>query len=210
MSVSSKIKLIRFALILFGLTSVYFALHESAWLGGTDQILKLAGSKVRWKHTWVPFLSRKEMSETRVFDFDLGKTISEYRETGYAQQRSVSPLGPIAEIHFDWSQNSRQLVIVDSETGNAIAKKEMDPQFRISPFSFTSDGHYIVCDQNPQRPGEPAGIELLDAATLETVDSFQASAPPISDSLGCRIAGDYAFFLKTRINLFILEVDEFE
>lgn len=197
MSVPSKIKLIRFTLILFGLSSVYFALHEGAWLGGTDQILKLAGSKVRWKHTWVPFLGRNDMSETRVFDFDLGKTLSEYRESGYSQQRSVSPLGLVAEIHFDGSPNTRHLLIVESETGKAIAKREMDPQFHRSPFSFTSDGHNFVCDRNPQSPGDPAGIELLDAATLETVDSFEVPVPAISNSLGCRIAGDYAFFKDT-------------
>lgn len=196
-SESTKIKLMRFALILFGLTSVYSALRESAWLGGTDQILKLAGSKVRWKHTWVPFFSRKDMSETRVFDFDLGKTLSEYRETGYSQQRSVSPLGPIAEIHFDGSQNTRHLVIVDSETGKAIAKREVDDPFLSSPFSFTSDGHYFVCDRNPQSPGDPEGIGLLNAATLQTVDSFEVSVPSSSNSLSCRIAGDYAFFKDT-------------
>lgn len=38
MSVPTKIKLIRFALILFGLTSVYFALHEGAWLGGRSRL----------------------------------------------------------------------------------------------------------------------------------------------------------------------------
>ena len=78
-----------------------------------------------------------------------------------------------------------------------IAKRELDPQFLRSPFSFTSDGHYFVCDRNPQSPGDPAGIELLDAATLATVDSFVVPVPASSNSLGCRIAGDYAFFKDT-------------
>ncbi len=197
--VSNPCKLLRIGLVILGLSCAFGVLRDASWLDGTDQILKLDGSRVRWQHSWVPFLSRVEVTTVRVYDFDNGRVLAEYRLKGYLQQVCVSPLGVVAEILFNsGSDNTRELRVVETETGVVLATRALDHALLGRPYSFTTDGSQLVCMRNPQNPGDSDGIVLLDPSTLEITDSFVVRIPAGVNARQSFVAGDYAFYNDTR------------